>query len=175
MPYANTEAMTKHLEEISLEVALGAHAILLCDDAGWHQRDGRLRIPDNITLLSLLPYSPQLNPAVFECLEWFVGPGGRISSMAHRQPCGCKHEGCNHPQSIDLCALAHSFSSASLRSTLGQGVPATAGFTPPSSDMGTSTAFGSRAAAGYRSAVAPLFASHQNPDSCQGFDGDLSG
>jgi hypothetical protein len=49
MPYANTEAMTEHLEEISSEVAPGAHAILLCDGAGWHQRGGRLLIPDNIT------------------------------------------------------------------------------------------------------------------------------
>ena len=62
MPYANTEAMTKHLQEISLEVAPGAHAILVCDGAGWHQQGDKLRVPDNITLLSLPPYSPELNP-----------------------------------------------------------------------------------------------------------------
>jgi hypothetical protein len=62
MPYANTEAMNRHLEEISVEVAPGSHAILVCDGAGWHQRGGKLRVPDNITLLSLPPYSPELNP-----------------------------------------------------------------------------------------------------------------
>ena len=36
MPYANTEAMNKHLEEISIHVAPGSHAALLCDGAGWH-------------------------------------------------------------------------------------------------------------------------------------------
>ena len=62
MPYANTEAMNVHLEEISAEVAPGSHAILVCDGAGWHQRGKKLLVPDNITLLSLPPYSPELNP-----------------------------------------------------------------------------------------------------------------
>jgi len=34
----------------------------VCDGAGWHQRGGKLTLPDNITLLSLPPYSPKLNP-----------------------------------------------------------------------------------------------------------------
>ncbi len=62
MPYANTEAMNAHLEEISVEVAPGAHAVLICDGAGWHQRGKKLSVPDNITLLSLPAYSPELNP-----------------------------------------------------------------------------------------------------------------
>ena len=62
MPYANTEAMNAHLVEISAQVAPGAHAILVCDGAGWHQRGMRLVVPNNITLLSLPPYSPELNP-----------------------------------------------------------------------------------------------------------------
>ena len=35
---------------------------MVCDNAGWHQTGGRLRVPDNITLLPLPPYAPQLNP-----------------------------------------------------------------------------------------------------------------
>ena len=62
MPYATTQAMNKHLVEISAEVAPGAHAVLVCDGAGWHQRGKTLVVPDNITLLSLPPYSPELNP-----------------------------------------------------------------------------------------------------------------
>ena len=62
MPYANTEAMNAHLKEISTEVAPGAHAVLVCDGAGWHQRGERLVVPHNITLLPLPPYSPELNP-----------------------------------------------------------------------------------------------------------------
>lgn len=62
MPRANTEAMNLHLEAISAEVASGSHAALVCDGAGWHQRGKKLIVPDNITLLSLPPYSPELNP-----------------------------------------------------------------------------------------------------------------
>src|SRR5258705_9622530 len=36
LPSCNSEAMALHLEEISLAVAPGAHAILLLDQAGWH-------------------------------------------------------------------------------------------------------------------------------------------
>jgi len=62
MPMANTEAMNEHLKEISTQVALGAHAVLVLDGAGWHQTGGRLVVPDNITLLHLPPYAPELNP-----------------------------------------------------------------------------------------------------------------
>ena len=62
MPAVNTEAMNEHLKEISTQVAVGAHAVLVLDGAGWHQRGGELAVPDNMTLLSLPPYSPELNP-----------------------------------------------------------------------------------------------------------------
>ena len=62
MPWANSQAMNEHLKEISIQVAPGAHAALVCDGAGWHQRGEKLIVPDNITLLSLPPYSPELNP-----------------------------------------------------------------------------------------------------------------
>jgi transposase len=62
MPAVNTEAMTEHLKEISTQVASGAHAVIVCDGAGWHQKGERLRVPDNITLLPLPAYSPELNP-----------------------------------------------------------------------------------------------------------------
>jgi hypothetical protein len=62
MPAVNTDAMNEHLQELSTQVAAGAHAVLVLDGAGWHQRGGGLRVPDNITLLSLPPYAPELNP-----------------------------------------------------------------------------------------------------------------
>ena len=37
-PAANTEMMNLHLAEISTQVASGAHAVVVCDGAGWHQR-----------------------------------------------------------------------------------------------------------------------------------------
>jgi hypothetical protein len=62
LPFVNTEMMNLHLVEISLNVAPGAHALLVVDGAGWHQTGDKLRIPDNVTLLHLPPYSPELNP-----------------------------------------------------------------------------------------------------------------
>lgn len=62
MPAVNTEAMGEHLKEISTQVAPGAHAVLVCDGAGWHQQGGALSVPDNITLLPLPAYAPELNP-----------------------------------------------------------------------------------------------------------------
>ena len=62
MPAANTEAMNAHLAEISTQVAAGAHAVLMVDGAGWHQEGGRLMVPNNISLLPLPRYSPELNP-----------------------------------------------------------------------------------------------------------------
>ena len=61
-PCANSWAMNLHLAEISTQVEPGAHAVPVCDGAGWHQLGEKLRVPDNITLLPLPPYSPELNP-----------------------------------------------------------------------------------------------------------------
>ncbi len=62
LPYANAGAMSLHLAEISRHVATGAHAVVVLDGAGWHQTGGRLRVPGNVSLLRLPPYSPELNP-----------------------------------------------------------------------------------------------------------------
>jgi hypothetical protein len=61
LPYANAEAMRLHLAEISRHVAQDAHAVLVLDGAGWHSA-ADLAVPDNLTLLPLPPYSPELNP-----------------------------------------------------------------------------------------------------------------
>jgi transposase len=61
MPFANTEAMQEHLDEISRNVAKRAHAVLLLDRAGWHTTD-KLKLPKNMTLILLPSKSPELNP-----------------------------------------------------------------------------------------------------------------
>ena len=53
--------MTLHLRTISNAVAPDAHAIVVADGAGYHHK-AAIRIPDNITLIKLPPYSPELNP-----------------------------------------------------------------------------------------------------------------
>ena len=61
LPYADTEAMQLHLDEIARFVARGAHAVLLLDRAGWHTTTA-LAVPRNITLILLPSRAPELNP-----------------------------------------------------------------------------------------------------------------
>ena len=53
--------MSLHLQEIAKTGATGAHAILIMDSARWHQAKA-LEVPENITLLKLPAYAPELNP-----------------------------------------------------------------------------------------------------------------
>ena len=61
LPYADTDMMQLHLDEISSNVAKGAHAVLLLDRAGWHITS-KLGMPDNITPIFLPSRAPELNP-----------------------------------------------------------------------------------------------------------------
>lgn len=61
MPTINTEAMLIHLEHISLTIPQGRHAVIVLDQAAWHTTK-RLKKFSNISLLSLPPASPELNP-----------------------------------------------------------------------------------------------------------------
>jgi len=111
MPVADGEAMNLHLAEISRNVTPGSHAVVLLDGAGWHQTGGKLNVPDNVSLLKLPAYSPELNPVeniwqylrqnqlsnrVFDsyeaiveacCEAWnaLIAETGRIRSIATRQ------------------------------------------------------------------------------------------
>jgi len=63
-PTVNTDLMNAHLKMISKQVRRaggGRHVVLVLDQAGWHVAKA-LKVPDNITLMYLPPYSPELNP-----------------------------------------------------------------------------------------------------------------
>ena len=80
---ANAEGMNEHLKEISTQVTPGAHAALICDGAGWHQTGGKLQVPDNITLVPLPAYAPELNP-MENVWEYYCAPtNSAISSGTH--------------------------------------------------------------------------------------------
>ena len=61
MPFANTQAMQMHLDEISRHIAPGAHGVVLMDRAGWHTT-AKLAVPSNLTIILLPSRSPELNP-----------------------------------------------------------------------------------------------------------------
>lgn len=77
MPRANTESLNAHLIEIARSVTPGAHAVLVMDGAGWHKSDD-LVVPQNISLLRLPPYAPELNPV--EMIWQYL----RRNKLAHR-------------------------------------------------------------------------------------------
>jgi hypothetical protein len=84
LPVINTEAMNAHLAEIARNVAPGAHALLILDGAGWHG-SAALVVPDNLSLLTLPPYSPERLIPLMPGLLHLVGRclrGGRRSFVA---------------------------------------------------------------------------------------------
>lgn len=61
LPTCNTEGMNLFLKTLREEVDSTVHIVLVLDQAGWH-RSKTLLLPAGITLLTLPPYSPELNP-----------------------------------------------------------------------------------------------------------------
>ena len=60
MPYCNTVCMNVFMEELSKEY-LDDYILMVCDGSSWH-RSSAMIIPDNITLLNIPPYTPEMNP-----------------------------------------------------------------------------------------------------------------
>lgn len=60
--------MNIFLQQLSTQIKVGKHVALVLDNAGWHTAN-KLVIPENITLIPLPPYSPELN-AMEQVWEW---------------------------------------------------------------------------------------------------------
>ncbi len=60
-PYINVEIINIFLEHFAQEIPPEAHAVMIWDQAGFHTGN-ELRIPENVTIIRLPPYSPELNP-----------------------------------------------------------------------------------------------------------------
>ena len=60
-PMVNTDYMNHHLRFISEQAGQKTHVVLVLDQAGWHTAKN-LIVPENVTLLYLPAYSPELNP-----------------------------------------------------------------------------------------------------------------
>ncbi len=60
LPYSNTEMMNLFLKHVA-EDFRDYFVIMLVDNAGWHRSEALVE-PENIRLVYLPPYSPELNP-----------------------------------------------------------------------------------------------------------------
>lgn len=61
LPYFTTVGMNIFLEELSKKIPAGRHCVLVLDNASIH-KSKYLVVPNNITVIFLPPYSPELNP-----------------------------------------------------------------------------------------------------------------
>lgn len=61
MPYVNKDIMYSHLQQISASTASERHAVVIMDGAGWHTEELACDF-DNLSIIKLPPYSPELNP-----------------------------------------------------------------------------------------------------------------
>lgn len=61
LPWVNAQTMSLFLAEVSQRHA-EEFVLMVMDQAGWHLA-GELIVPQNMRLLMLPPYSPELNPA----------------------------------------------------------------------------------------------------------------
>lgn len=60
LPGIGADMMNIYIEELSKELK-GKNVLIIMDQAGWHKCK-ELNIPDNIKIIFLPPYSPELNP-----------------------------------------------------------------------------------------------------------------
>jgi hypothetical protein len=60
-PTLNAQIVNLFFEELATQIPDGVHVILVWDQAGYHTGH-ELRVPENVSLLSLPPRSPELNP-----------------------------------------------------------------------------------------------------------------
>lgn len=60
MPYCNTDCMNLFLQELSKKYS-DDFIVLACDGARWH-KSNTLQIPENIELVFIPPYTPEMNP-----------------------------------------------------------------------------------------------------------------
>lgn len=60
MPYCNTKCMQVFLNKLSEEYPEDI-IIMVCDGAAWHKSKA-LMIPNNMTILCIPPYTPEMNP-----------------------------------------------------------------------------------------------------------------
>ena len=60
-PQLNTKIVNEFLAQFARTIPADVHAVMLWDGAGFHASK-QLRVPDNVTVVTLPPYSPELNP-----------------------------------------------------------------------------------------------------------------
>lgn len=102
MPWVDTEIMSIFLAHVTKEFSEDFCLIFL-DGAGWHKAD-ELRIPKNMKILFLPPYSPELNPveSLWEHLRKNYFGNRVFGSLQELENCLCQalNNLINQPQTV---------------------------------------------------------------------------
>ena len=90
-PYCNSETTSYFLNKLSDKIGSDKIAVLIMDQAGWH-KSKTLKIPNNIKVFHLPPYSPQLNPIerVWQYLKKKYLSNRVFNSYEHILDSGCE-------------------------------------------------------------------------------------
>src|SRR5260221_4882715 len=79
--------MDLFLAQFAATLPADSHAVLVLDGAGWHDQRA-LTVPDNLTLVSLPAYSPELNPVeriwLWNRAEFINGRGEIVSFLTRK-------------------------------------------------------------------------------------------
>ena len=77
VPWINIEVMHKQIELIANVTDPDRHAIVIMDGASWHNEELAAEF-DNVSMIKLPPYSPELNP-IEQVWQWL-----RQNELANR-------------------------------------------------------------------------------------------
>ncbi|MCL1128087.1 transposase, partial [Shewanella surugensis] len=67
-PFVDKDVMTQHLRQISEATGSDRYALIITDGAPWHTNETTEAF-DNLSILKLPPYSPELNP-IEQVWQW---------------------------------------------------------------------------------------------------------
>jgi transposase len=106
-PYINVEIINIFLERFARELASGVHAVMVWDQAGFHTGKA-LRIPENVTIVVLPPYSPELNPMenlwhYLRSHHWSNRAFADYAALVSAAETAWKHSACNPDTIQSVC------------------------------------------------------------------------
>lgn len=102
LPNVDTDCMNIFLKELA-EHLDNKKIILIIDGAGWH-KSKNLRVPNNIILMFLPPYSPELNP--IERL-WLYIKKHVLNNKVYNNIEELKNSLCDFITNIDIATIAN--------------------------------------------------------------------
>ena len=90
-PYVDGKVMSIFLQQFSQQLPADVQAVLVWDQAGFH-KSKELCVPENVTIIELPAYSPELNPVetLWEYLRGHHWPNRAYKDYEHLRLAACQ-------------------------------------------------------------------------------------